>query len=96
MDSLQGKVFSEHLGLINFNTPILPVTAFPESAVYFHATFIIIITSFLRCHVFCDIIVIFPYFVDVLDRKVRTDYQLIHSHTSLSNNTDGLIISTGL
>ena len=31
MDSLQGKVFSEHLGLINFNTPILPVTAFPES-----------------------------------------------------------------
>ena len=74
MDSLQGKVFSEHLGLINFNTPILPVTAFPESAVYFHATFIIIITSFLRCHAFCNIIIIFPYFVDVLDSKVWTDY----------------------
>ena len=70
----KGKFFSEHLDLINFNTPILPVTAFPESAVYFHATFIIIITPFPRCHVFCNIIIIFPYFVDVLDSKVWTDY----------------------
>ena len=62
----------------------------------FFTGIIVICNLFRYCHIPCSFIVLFSNLMNIFYRKIRANNQCFHNHSSLSNNTDGLIISIPL
>ena len=66
------------------------------NTLYFSCSLIIVILFLLYCHILRHLIIIFSNFMNIFNRKIRTNFQWFHDYSSLSNNTDGFRISIGL